>query len=245
MVVDINKFESKFKGWWRFMSPFVGSEKMYNIYQKLKDYKNRGITIFPYSNNTFKAFEMCSPKELKVILIGMEPYSGVYSNGLPQATGLSFDCSNSPEGICQPSLITFHSGIANEYNIETDCENNLSYLCSQGVMLLNRSLTVGYKRIGDHICWWDDFMQYFLGVVNDYFSGIPIVLLGKDAQYLEKWIRPLNNPLYKLEHPSKAARENRIWSTNGTFKLINEYLYSHNKESICWHSKLYKEELPF
>lgn len=136
-------------------------------------------------------------------------------------------------------------GIANEYGIELDCQNDLSYLCEQGVLLLNRSFTVRHKQIGEHIGLWDDFHEYFLRIIGDYFTGIPIILMGNDAHELEKWIFPLSNPVFKLEHPSYAARQQRPWKTDNTFKKINEMLYKNNKESICWHYKLYKEELPF
>ena len=104
MKLDGNKFKDKFGGWWRYMQEFVEGEKMYNLYQKLKEYGKGGVTITPLSSNTFKAFEVCPPENTKIVFIGSDPYPGRYSDGTFHATGISFDNSFSKTLVSAPSV---------------------------------------------------------------------------------------------------------------------------------------------
>jgi uracil-DNA glycosylase len=222
-------FEPKFGDWSRYMKDFFEGEDAFNIYKRLKNDSFKGAKILPSSNSTFKAFTATPPSSLRLIVIGQDPYPGVYKDGSSQATGLALDCSNSKEQVLQPSLKAFFDGIAQEIECDAYYTNDLRYLASQGVLLLNKSLTVIQGQIGSHTTVWEKFYEYFLGeVITKSFPGVPILFLGKEASYLQKYIYPLTNPIFILDHPSFAARTNTTWDTKGVFTEINQLLELNN-----------------
>lgn len=244
-------FKPKFGEWDRYMQEFFEGEKAFEIYKKLKECKNRGNKILPESKNTFKAFEIMPPRNLQLIIIGMEPYASVYRDGNSVATGIALDCSNSVTGAIQPSLFSFYDGIAKEYNQEPEYSYDLGYLNRQGVLLLNKSLTVIEGQIASHSNVWDDFQQYFLEeIVTKNFPGVPILLLGKQASLLQRFISPSINPLFVLTHPSYAARKNIVWDTENAFTEINKLIGENTGvvNKIHWFEKEYNkwlEDCPF
>lgn len=234
--MDSSKFKDKFGLWFDKFKPFIESEEMDKIYAKLKEDARNGTKILPASEDTFKVFEKVSPDNLKVIFIGSDPYYTV-KKGLNVATGISFDCSNTGE--CQPSLEKFYEGIENELfnglNLDYLKTPSLDYLLEQGIMLLNADLTVKENKPGSYKGLWKKFQQYFLeDVIGGYFTGVPVILCGRTAQDLEKFVNPLSNYVFKCEHPSFAARENRSWDTNNVFTQVNKVLKHDNNFKIHW-----------
>jgi uracil-DNA glycosylase len=249
--LDWATFEGMFGDWGRYFKDFFTSKKAWDIYQRLKEDSKKGAKIFPSSNNTYKAFKDCPPDKLQVILYGSDPYVGKYKDGKPQATGLALDCSNSPDGKCQPSLVAFWQGIAKEYGEEPEMAADLSFLPAQGVLLTNRALTAEYQKIGKHGDWWDDFQEYFLTeVIQPFFPGIPIVFMGKEAAKLQKWVFPLSNPSFVVEHPSYASRSGQDWDTKQVFHKVNQIIKQNNGEAymIEWNKRNFDKlisEVPF
>ena len=243
--MELKYVEKKLGDWSQLFKPFIESEKFDSIYKKLKEDSRDSNKIFPLSENTFKAFELCSPENLKVILIGQDVYPGeYYQNKLPHATGLAFDNSNSPDEKLQPSLNSFWEGIASEYShsMESYKTHDLHFLAEQGVLLLNRSLTVIKNKIGVHQTLWDEFFKYFLEEVLTQFPNVPVVLLGKDAEVLKKHLFEMTHPIFILSHPSAAARTGSTWETKKTFIKLNKYLIEYNKEPIVWNYKPIAED---
>lgn len=242
-------FESFFGGWGRYMRPVVESKEMYELYQFLKQKSLDGEKIFPSSDNTFKAFELCDPHFLKIILIGMEPYSGINRDKTPQASGIALDCSNNKEGILQPSLHQFFEGISDDLGERIEKTNDIQFIAKQGVLLLNRSLTVFYRKIGSNVGKWDFFYKFFFEeVINPYFTGIPIILMGKDAAHLKRYIFEISNPVFVIDHPSYAARNGARWDTQKVFTKVRNILMQNNKVEIYWDKNEYLDEmnkLPF
>lgn len=233
-------FKSKLGSWYQYFEPFLESKELYNIYQKLQKDSNNGKIIFPYSENTFKAFELCNKDNFKLLLLGSEPYPGrYYDNKLPHSTGLSFDNSNCSKNKLQPSLEYFWEGIAEEYQEDKKLyeTKDLTFLAKQGVLLGNRSLTVEEGIISSHKGLWDSFWQYFLEtILPSYFQGVQILFLGKDAFKLKSYVFNMTNPIHYLEHPSAAARGGQLWNTSNIFHKINKYIELNNRKEyiINW-----------
>lgn len=239
--MKFESFKEKLGSWADSLRLFIESEQCNKIYAQLKKDSQKD-TIFPTSEDTFRAFKLCDKSNLKLILYGMEPYSGVYhDNKKPQATGLCLDCSN---GKIQPSLEYFLKGISNEYNLpytEYYKTNDLSYLAEQGILLVNRSLTVKKEKIGSHIGLWDEFWEFFLEKLQSEHPNTPILFLGKDASHLKKYVWELSNPIFELPHPSSAARTQSNWETKNIFSNINQYLRTHHDYAINWSWKKHDE----
>lgn len=249
MKLEWNNLEEQIGGWAKYLTPIFESEEMYDLYQTFKGCKE---TITPHSKDLFKWLKVCPPDKLKVIFIAMDSYSGRYRTGDKelQATGIPLDCSNSPDGKLQPSLNAFYEGAAEEYEEKPCYSKELDYLCEQGVLFGNRALNCKLNKTGSFMGKWDFFWKYFLEeVIGSYFTGTQIVLMGKEAAALKKYVFEMANPLYMIEHPSAAARTYRTWETKGTFKKINKYIIGANgsDSQIIWNKQLYNEikELPF
>jgi uracil-DNA glycosylase len=177
-----------------------------------------------------------------VILLGQSPYA-TFKEGIPIADGLLMGCSKT--NILQPSLQQFYNacerelfnGLALSYKKDPD----VTYLAKQGVLMLNAALTTEINKPGSHLLIWEPFMKYLF---TEVMSGVnvPIVLLGKDAQKIEKYISPFTH-IIKLSHPASASYAKEDWDAKGMFKEINEVLKYNNGESIQWMEE--GSDLPF
>ena len=199
----------------------------------------------------FKFLEYCPKNDLKLIIIGQDPYSGRYYKSKEfQADGIAFDCSNSPDGKIQPSLEAFWNGLSHEFDRELPREKDLKFLCEQGVLLGNRTLNCKLNKTGSFMGKWDAFWEFFLQeIVFNYYKGVPIILVGKDAAKLKKYVFEMNNPVFILDHPIFAARNNTLWETNNVFTKANKLIVEQFGQGteIIWDKKIYDEikELPF
>lgn len=213
---------------------FIESKECDAIYRYLKERGRKGVKILPDSLNTYKCFQ--TPiEDVKVILLSYCPYhSMIY--GIPCADGLAFSCSLTNK--LQPSLITFYKGLeADLYqglNLSYEQTSDLSYLATQGILLWNSSLTTEYMKAGKHQDIWLPFTKFMLEEVFAY-TGIPIVFIGKDAQFYERYVTPLTHgSIFMIEHPSAAARDNREWETEGVFKKLTRIVKQDNGYNIKW-----------
>lgn len=233
--------------WTELFSDFIKSPKMDDIYKRLRKDKDNN-KIFPLSENTYKAFQMVKPEDVTLIMMSMEPYSGEnYKDKSPQANGLCLDCTNNPEGKLQPSLVSFWEGLAKFYNLPYDeyyKTKSLGHLAQQGVLLVNRSLTVCKGKIESHIGLWDDFWKFFFEDIMRKYPHVPVLLLGEHAKYAKRWIFPMTHPTFELSHPSAAARNSTDWETDGKFELINNYIRNEKgaEKAITWSYKIHSEQ---
>lgn len=229
-----NSFEQKLGSWGSKFYPFYLEGKFDPIFEFLKKESRRGKRIAPNSENTFRAFYECEYDNLRLIVIGQSPYHLLKDNQ-PIADGLAFSCGITKYP--QPSLDQLFSALENEMNngLCLPCIKNpdLTYLANkEGVLLLNAALTTSIGKPGDHLALWEPFMKYlFENVLQN--TTVPIVLLGRDAQKLEKYINPFTN-IFKLSHPASASYSGDIWSSEGVFKQINTILKHRNGEVINW-----------
>lgn len=223
--LEIEKFEPLLGEWIKYLKPIFESEEMYNLYQEFKSTKE---TVTPKSSDLFRFLQLCPPNELKVIIMGMDSYPGRYNNKELQATGIAFDCSNAPDKKLQPSLTAFWDGIRHDFMDDLPYENNLTFLCEQGVMLANRALNCKLYKTGSFIGKWDFFWQFFFETAMMNFPGVPVVFLGKDAKVLRKYVFEMNNPVFELNHPSFNARSGTLWETEKVFSKINKLIEQNN-----------------
>lgn len=237
--MKIEAFNSKLgPEWTKLFANFITSPDMDKIYERLrKDSANN--KIYPASEDTFKAFKLVKPKDVRCIIIGQEPYCGQdFKTNIPQANGICLDCANSPDGKLQPSLKYFLDGIAKEYSLNASdyLTPSLEHLTEQGVLLINRSLTVLKNKIGSHLGVWDDFMKFLFENIMREFPNVPIIILGKEAEYVKRWVFEMTHPIFILTHPSFAARIGSDWETLGTFQKVNNYIQEHKgrEKIINW-----------
>jgi uracil-DNA glycosylase len=202
--------------------------KKYDIENKLIEENekfNSELEIYPKKELIFNAFSFFEITNLKVVIIGQDPY--INEN---QAMGL---CFSVPEGTkLPPSLKNVYKCINNTCDIEMDINNgNLTKWAEQGILLLNKTLTVFEKVSNSHKKIWKGFAEDLIQHISNNSEGIIFVLWGNDAKKLKKYI---NETHYILEntHPSPLARKSFIDCNH--FTEINNILKKMNKNEINW-----------
>ena len=196
-------------------------------------------TICPSSDNVFRAFSTTTPQNIKSIWYLMDPYPRNYKGGIKQATGIAMDCSNSTDGSLQPSLEKFYEEIAKELGTKPEKSPDLTYLHDQGVMLLNTDLTCKLNKTSSHEGLWEPFQKFFLEEVMSGYTGVVYVLAGKVSHRMERYINPLGNYIFKIEHPAAASHKNSDWNSEGIFGKINKIISQNNgsDQIILWDKK--------
>jgi len=190
-----------------------------------EEYKNH--TVYPPGKLIFNAFEHCAFDELKVVIIGQDPY-----HGPGQANGLCFSVN---DGMPKPpSLVNIFTEIKSDTGTEIPTSGNLERWAKQGVLLLNATLTVRANRPGSHQNrGWEVFTDAVIQKISDEKSDIVFLLWGAYAQKKGSIIDANNHCILKSAHPSPFAA-NKGFFGNKHFSKANNYLKSKNLVAIEW-----------
>lgn len=190
-------------------------------------------TLCPTIQNVFKAFELCTYNNCKVVFVGQDPYSDKYMN-IPRATGILFGNSKEiPEDKLSPSLQIIKESAIN-FEIPHNSiifDQTLESWAKQGILMLNSALTCEYNKIGVHINQWRPFISKLLRNLSNKESGIIYLLFGKQAQTLKPYINTEYNDIIEVEHPAYFARTNKIMPYE-IFTKMNDLLYKRYGERI-------------
>lgn len=237
LTMNYEKFEPLFGDWALKFKSFIESEKFDEIYRFLKRESNDGKVICPAHKDTFRAFKEVPFSDLKCVFILQDPYPWVKFDRdgsiIYTADGLAMSCSNT--NVCQPSLELFYQGMSEDLGFEVSRMPDLTYLANQGVLLFNTSLTVEKDKPTSHKGTWDEFNDYLIQeVINFYTRGIIYVSFGKNAQVLSKSVLPFLHWGFAVEHPAAAAHKGRTWNHQNIFTKINKILKDCNNEQINW-----------
>lgn len=222
--------------WFDKLKSFIETNEFDNIIRVLKRDKEAGHNIFPAHSNLFRAFRETPYRDLRVVIIGQDPYpqAGV-------ADGLAFSCGLTNQ--CQPSLVEIHREIEktiyNGMNFTDNVFNpDLTYIAKQGVLLLNSALTVIENKPGSHTSIWQPFIENLINVLNTYDSGLVFILMGSTAKnlYYDK-IAPFSHDILTCEHPAACCYRtspNNRWDSNNVFVETNKILKLRNNIIINW-----------
>lgn len=218
------------KEWWPKFKPWFETEYASDVYKTLQSRSKEGKKIFPESHNTFKAFRLTSPKNIRAIIVGLSPYHTLGANKMPNADGLAFSCSLSNEE--QPSLKLFVDAIQKDVGKKFTRPTDLTYLAEQGVLLLNYSFTSELFKPTIHadMNLWSNFNKFLYTEVLASYCGMPILLCGKQAHTIERLLFKMCHVVKKIEHPAAAARDHRSWNHDGAFNWINSVIKENNGE---------------
>ena len=186
-------------------------------------------TICPQLKDIFKAFTLCPLNNLRVVVIGQDPYP---QRGV--ATGLAF--ANSSDTIqLSPSLEILKESVIN-YTIPHRTINfdpSLEKWEAQGVLLLNSALSCELGRVGSHMLMWRPFMKSLLTNLSCYHTGLVYLLMGTQAQTLEPYINKQFNHVVRIRHPSWYARQKQRMPSD-IWQEINSILIGQNGYGIEW-----------
>lgn len=193
----------------------------------LKQEKAAGKTIFPPSPLIFNAFNHTPFEQVRVVIIGQDPYHGV-----GQAHGLSFSV---PEGVTlPPSLINIFKEIEANLGIKMSGKGDLTPWANQGVLLLNATLTVEMANAGSHQKrGWEEFTDAAIAALNQQREGLVFVLWGSYAHKKGAMINPQKHLVLKSPHPSPLSAHRGFFG-NHQFSKINDYLTNQGQAPINW-----------
>ncbi|MFK5938076.1 MAG: uracil-DNA glycosylase [Sulfurimonas sp.] len=189
------------------------------------EYKNS--TIFPQYDNIFRAFNLLKLSELKVVIIGQDPY-----HGLNQANGLAFSVCDSCK--VPPSLKNIYKELVDDIHCATPANGNLTKWVEQGVLLINSVLTVEESKPNSHKDkGWEIFTDAIIKKISDKNENIVFILWGKPSQKKEKLIDENKHCILKSAHPSPLSAYRGFFGSK-PFSKTNNYLKEHNIQVIDW-----------
>ena len=185
-------------------------------------------TCYPKGKEIFAAFDQCPVENLKVVLLGQDPY-----HGEGQANGLSFSVR---DGIAHPpSLVNIFREIQEDLKLPYPESGNLSRWAEQGVLLLNATLTVRANTAGSHQGQgWETFTDAVIKSISDNCQHIVFLLWGGFAKKKMVLIDTQKHCVLSSGHPSPLSANRGHWFGNKHFSKTNEYLTSVGKENIDW-----------
>ncbi|HUR11303.1 MAG TPA: uracil-DNA glycosylase [Flavitalea sp.] len=193
----------------------------------LKLEKASGKIVFPPGSLIFNAFNSTPFSDVKVILLGQDPY-----HGPGQAHGLSFSV---PDGIHPPpSLMNIFKEMHSDLGIPLPSSGNLQHWAQQGVLLLNATLTVRANEPNSHSkTGWPEFTNAAIRKLSDLRKNLVFLLWGKYAQEKQSLIDETKHLVLKAAHPSPYSANNGFHGCRH-FSKTNEYLVKHKLDPIDW-----------
>lgn len=190
------------------------------------EYQNN--TCYPKGKDIFAAFDYCSFDDLKVVIIGQDPY-----HGPRQANGLCFSVH---DGIAHPpSLINIFKEIETDLGKPYPDSGDLSAWAKQGVLLLNATLTVRAHQAASHQRrGWEQFTDAVIQQVSQQKEQVVFLLWGGFAKKKGAKIDKSKHHILNSGHPSPLSANRGFWFGNKHFSKTNNYLQSVGKETIDW-----------
>jgi len=203
------------KGYFQNLAGFVKNE--YTIH-----------TCFPKGNEIFAAFNHCSFEEVKVVIIGQDPY-----HGANQANGLCFSVH---DGITHPpSLINIFKEIETDIGKAYPSSGNLERWADQGVLLLNATLTVRSSEAGSHQKkGWEIFTDTVIEKISKQKENVVFLLWGGFAKKKGAKIDHKKHHILTSGHPSPLSANRGYWFGNKHFSKVNVYLKEVDDKEIEW-----------
>ncbi|CAM1367187.1 Uracil-DNA glycosylase [Tenacibaculum soleae] len=188
-------------------------------------YKNH--TCFPNKEEIFAAFNYCSFNDLKVVIIGQDPY-----HGKKQANGLCFSVHE--DVTHPPSLKNIFKEIETDLETTYPVSGDLSRWATQGILLLNATLTVREGEAGSHQQkGWETFTDTVIKKISEKKEDVVFLLWGKFAEKKGSIIDVKKHTIFKAPHPSPLGAW-RGWFGSKHFSKTNTFLKDKGKEIIQW-----------
>ena len=208
---------------------FIEEEKKKDYFNSLMDKVNKEYEeniCYPSYDNIFNAFKMTPLNNVKVVILGQDPY-----HEPNQAHGLAFSvlCSKLP-----PSLVNIYKEMESDLGIKINQDGNLDYLAKQGVLLLNTVLTVRKGEAFSHKDFgWQIFTDNVIKLLNGLEQPIVFILWGAPSIKKEKLLTNPNHLIIKSAHPSPLSSYRGFFGSK-PFSRTNTFLNSKGIASIKW-----------
>ena len=215
------------KSWQRQLADTIAAPYFDRLAQFVRQ-EYEQYSCYPPGKDIFSAFDLCPFEAVKVVLLGQDPY-----HGSGQAHGL---CFSVPEGIAHPpSLINILKELQQDVGKPYPPSGSLLPWASQGVLLLNATLTVRAGQAGSHQKQgWEKFTDAVIEKLSSNKTGLVFMLWGNYAKQKGKHINREKHLVLESGHPSPLSANRGLWFGNKHFSQANAYLKAQGKSTIDW-----------
>ena len=219
-----NKLEPS--GWGRVLKPFIFSIEFEKILLNLQSLSQNGQRFTPPLKDVFRAFEECPYDELKVVIVGQDPYPH-----LGVADGIAFSCSKTEKE--QPSLRFILDEVEKMYPNGYERPLDLTRWTRSGILLMNTALTTEVGKIGQHYDIWSPMVAYIFDYLKNFNNGLVYVYMGKKAH---EWAEMCgeNCTKFMVSHPASAAYNGSKWDSQDVFLKVRETVKDLYNYKIQW-----------
>ncbi|UZD22431.1 uracil-DNA glycosylase [Algoriphagus halophytocola] len=212
--------------WQEALKDVFDSESFAKLISFVKD-EYSSANVFPEGRDIFNAFDYCPLDQVKVVILGQDPY-----HGPGQAHGLSF--SVKPGVPFPPSLQNIFKEIQSDLGKEFPENGDLTRWAKQGVFLLNAALTVRAHQAGSHQNrGWEEFTDQVIKTISDSRQHVVFMLWGAFAQKKVKLINQDRHLVLKAPHPSPLSSYRGFFGCKH-FSQANSYLLENGRQAIDW-----------
>lgn len=219
------------KDWYEELKHFLHTSSFLDISKHVTQERKKK-TIYPSSDRVFRAFRETGYLQTKVVLLGQDPYFDGIGNGLAFCCGDSIKEAPSLQKILKEIDIEYPE-YKDDLNYGRLVKQDLTRWARQGVLLLNRALTVEKNRPKSHLPIWKFFTDEVIKTINKK-HDVVFILLGKDAQQVKPLIDNTNF-IIEAPHPAAEIYQPGIgFIGSGVFKQANEYLSAISNKEIMW-----------
>ncbi|RQO30182.1 uracil-DNA glycosylase [Taibaiella sp. KBW10] len=205
-------------------------EKPYfkQVVERVKHDRQQGITLFPSGADIFRAFELCPFDQVKIVLLGQDPY-----HGFGQAHGLCFSVLKGVKS--PPSLQNIYKELQTDIpGFVIPDHGFLESWAKQGVLMLNTSLTVQAGLANSHgKIGWETFTNAVIQKVSEEKEHVVFILWGRNAQSKKSLIDGTKHLILESAHPSPLSAYNGFFGSR-PFSKTNTYLAEHHLAPIEW-----------
>lgn len=214
-------------GWLAQLGDEFSKPYMLGLSHFLQQQLAAGKCIYPPSTEWFTAFNATSFEQVKVVIIGQDPYHGV-----GQAHGLCFSVAR--DVAIPPSLLNIFKELKRDLGLPLPSQGCLSGWAEQGVLLLNTTLTVEQGRAASHQGnGWEQFTDCAIAALNEQRDGLVFMLWGNAAKNKGRVIDRQKHQVLTAPHPSPLSAY-RGFIGCGHFSSANRYLLDHHKQPVDW-----------
>ena len=213
--------------WKRYLNAEFDKEYFINLTELVRQ-EDQNHLCFPPGRQVFNAFNLCPFNDVKVVIIGQDPY---HEPG--QAMGLSFSV---PVGTTiPPSLVNIFKEIQQDLGHPIPQDGDLTRWCKQGVLLLNATLTVRAHEANSHQkLGWSQFTDAAIKALSDHRKGLVYMLWGSYARSKRYLINQQQNLILESVHPSPLSANRGGWFGQHQFSRCNAYLESKGITPVNW-----------
>lgn len=224
----INNIKNLPNSWLQCLESEFQKDYFKNLNEFLNGESVAGKSIFPPINEIFASFQAASFENVKVVILGQDPY-----HGAGQANGLCFSVN---DGMAlPPSLVNIFKELESDCDVSRPKSGNLMAWANQGVLLLNAILSVEESKAASHQkIGWEKFTDAVIRIISEQKEDVVFMLWGSYAHKKGKVVDSNKHYVLKTGHPSPLSANRGYWFGNKSFSKCNAYLKAKGKSVIDW-----------